>query len=143
MSVTFYPEVIQYSKEDFPCYCNGEDKQCYDCKGTGFYKEDIPAEGFLEMNVANMNASLILKAVLPEIYYEDLCGSWNSSLQDRVSINCIKLLNKDTSHICTNDEEYSNVYVQGVDKDRLDKYLSNLLAIIHCCKKYNCNLNFA
>lgn len=143
MSVTFYPDAIKYAKQDVPCYCNGDDLECYDCNGTGYWQEDVPAEGFIEMNVANSNAGMLLRIVLPEIQYDDLCGHWDSKMLDRVSINIIKLLNKDTSYLCSEDEQIGNIYLQGVSAERLENYLRTLLAIIHCCRKYGCNLNFA
>lgn len=143
MSVTFYPAAIQYTKQDIPCYCSGEDKQCYDCKGSGFYQEDIAIEGFIEMNISNINAALLLRAVLPEKSYEDLCGSWDQDLQERVAKNALRILNKDIDKLIYNDEHYQNFFIQGVDKDRAERYLKSLLEIIHCCRKHNCNLNFA
>lgn len=143
MSVTFYPEDIQYVKKEVPCYCEGHDPECYDCKGSGYFMDDVVAEGFTEMNVANMNASLILATVLPEKSYEDLCGSWDQPLQDRVAKNIIRILNKDIDKLIYNDERYRNFFIQGVDKERAEMYLKTLLEIIHCCKKHSCNLNFA
>lgn len=80
MSVTFYHEAIQYIKQEVPCYCDGEDQECYDCKGTGYFLEEVPSPDFEVFNVSNLNAALLLRAILPEISYEDLCGSWGSIL---------------------------------------------------------------
>lgn len=143
MSVTFYPEAIQYVKKEVPCYCEGHDPECYDCKGTGFFMDYVIADGFIEMNVSNMNAALILATVFPEKAHEDLCGSWDRSLQDRVAKNTLRILNKDIDKLIRNDEQYNNFYIQGVDKQRAERYLTTLLEIIHCCKKHSCNLNFA
>lgn len=143
MSVTFYPEAIQYIKQEVPCYCDGEDQECYDCKGTGYFLEEVPSPEFEMFTVSNLNAALLLRDILPEISYEDLCGSWDQSLQDRVAKNILRILNKEVDKLIRNDEQYDNFYIQGVDKQRAERYLTTLLEIIHCCKKHNCNLNFA
>ena len=81
MSVTFYPEAIQYIKQEVPCFCDGEDQDCYDCKGTGYYLEEAPSPEFEMFNVSNINAALLLRSILPEISYEYLYGEWDQSLQ--------------------------------------------------------------
>ena len=142
MSVTFYPEAIQYIKQEVPCFCDGEDQECYDCKGTGYFLEEVPSPEFETFNVSNINAALFLRFILPEISYEDLCGSWDQSMQDRVTKNVLKLMNKQNNPLLREDEQVDNFYTQGINKERAMRYCELMLEVLHCCKKHNCNLIF-
>lgn len=148
MSVTFFPEAIKYEKLPFTCFCvdsatgKAED-DCSDCNGTGTIYLDEPAEGFLEYNFSNINARNILEVAIPEIYYEDLCGTWDSNLQDRAIKNLLKALNKENSPLLRERLEEGNFIDCGVSLTQAERQITLLLKVLQNCKKHNCNLNFA
>ena len=43
MSVTFYPEGIEYIDREVCCFCDGDDEYCPDCGGSGWWSEQVPA----------------------------------------------------------------------------------------------------
>lgn len=133
MSVTFRPEAIRYELK-------GE----IEFDGENYYSEEyeVPAEGFVEFNISNLNAAFFLGAILPEIYYEDLCGCWDQQMQERVTKNVLKLMNKEKNPLLREDEQEGNLYIQGIDKERALRYCQLMLEVLHCCKKHNCNLIF-
>ena len=147
MSVTFFPESIQYKKVPHRCFCVDDDgvpeTDCWDCKGIGTVYFDEPAEGFFECNFSNVNTRNILQLTIPEIYYEDLCGSWDSNLQDRATKNLLKALNKENNPLLRERLEEGNFIDCGVGLTQAERQITLLLKVLQCCKKHNCNLNFA
>lgn len=148
MSVTFFPEAIKYKKVAISCTCkeyNNDvpEEDCWECKGTGFYEDLEPEEGFFECGYSNINARNILQVAIPEIYYEDLCGSWDSNLQDRATKNLLKALNKENNPLLRETLEEGNFITCGIDLTQAERQITILLKVLQNCKKHNCNLNFA
>lgn len=148
MSVTFRPSAMQYEEVEMKCCCcdynNGKpEDDCFICNGAGAWIDHEPAEGFCELNASNANAAEILRNVIPEIYYEDLCGEWDSRMQDRVFKNIMKILNKENNPLIRASVEEGNFINIGVDADRAERKVLNLAKVIQCCKKHNCSLVFS
>jgi hypothetical protein len=158
MSVTFFPEAIKYEQVPYSCFCVDNDGvpdvDCWDCEGTGTVYFDEPAEEFFTCNFSNTNARNILQVAMPEIYYEDLCGSWDSALQDRATKNLLNTLNKENNPLFRESFEEGNFIHCGVGLraasleaakplTQAERQITLLLKVLQCCKKHNCNLNFA
>lgn len=143
MSVTFYPEDIEYIDQEVRCFCGGDDEYCPDCGGSGWWSEQVPAEHFAECNFSNINTSNILRIAMPAKIYEDLCGQWN---QDEITIatkNLIRVLNNEGSPLVEQSYQDGNFYHCGSNQEQAQRRVTALLEVLHCCKKHNCNLNFA
>lgn len=148
MSVTFFPEAIKYEKLPFTCFCvdsatGKSEDDCIDCNGTGTIYLDEPAEEFFECNFSNINARNILEVAIPEICYEDLCGTWDNNLQGRAIKNLLKALNKEDNPLLRESFEEGNFIHCGVTLTKAERQITLLLKVIQCCKKHNCNLIFA
>ncbi len=147
MSVTFFPEAIKYEQVHYSCSCVDNDgvpeADCWDCEGTGTICFDEPTEEFFKCNFSNINARNILQVAIPEIYYEDLCGSWDSNLQDRATKNLLKALNKENNPLLRESFEEGNFIHCGVELTQAERQITLLLKVLQNCKKHNCNLNFA
>lgn len=147
MSVTFRAEAIQYRKVEVICNCKDfndiPEADCFCCNGTGIWYDEEPCSDFVELNLSNYNAAEVLKVALPEIHYEDLCGSWDSNLQDRAAKNLLKAFNKNKNPLIRESSTEGNFVDCGVDLTRAERQINMLLLVLQNCKKYKCNLIFS
>lgn len=103
-----------------------------------------PAEGFTELNVSNVNAAMLLKAVAPEFdYSQDACGGFSGTVLDRVYTRCMSMLNGDVTRLTRDSEQQGNFYFCGVDDERARRYLSGLLEVVKQARREGASVIFS
>lgn len=100
------------------------------------YWEIVPALPFTEINLANSNARDLLRVLMPEKAYPDLCGEWAQEDLVRVRRNAIEALNSRRVRSGLETKSFSEVgdrgcvvYTCGRDADYVTGRLESFLEL--------------